>query len=148
MTIVEYILNKLGTDIEITLKSDLVIFRSGDAFEPIAPVVYLAQQESECRVLAVGYAPESSEKFIRINLFDGEGFNSENFDKSAVLEKFFEYGIIKMMGRSAFIRPRVRLVFGERISKVFGGYEKMVLMRIIGNTGAREVVFSPTPQVG
>jgi hypothetical protein len=58
VSIVEYILNKLGTDIEITLKSDLVIFRSGDAFEPIASVVYLAQPESECRVLAVGNVPE------------------------------------------------------------------------------------------
>jgi hypothetical protein len=138
-------MNKLGpNDIEVILKLDQVIFRSGDAYEQIAPVVHLAQHSSEYRVLAVGNVSEISEKAIRINLFDGQGFNLGDFDKAAVLESFFHYGINKMLSRSAMIRPRVKLVFGDKISSVFGGYEKMILMRIVGNAGAREVVFNST----
>lgn len=146
MNILDYILNKIGNDIEVILKKDLVTFRSDDAFEQIPPVVYLTQ--SDHRVLSVGIVPENSENYIRINLFDGEVFNSENFDKSRILELFFEYGIHKIMGRLAFVRPRVSLVFGDRIWKVFGGYERMVLKDAIVNAGAREVVFRSIPMLG
>lgn len=148
MSIIEYIINKLGpNDIEVILNIDQVIFKCGDAYECLAPIVYLSQDSSEYRVLAVGNVPEISEKAIRINLFDGQRCNLENFDKAAVLESFFQYGFNKMMGRLAFVRPRVKLVFGDRISRIFGGYEKMVLMRIVGNAGAREVVFNSKNQI-
>jgi len=149
VSLIDNLINKyFDNDIEVILDLDQVVFRCEDACERLAPIVYLAQDSSEYQVLAIGKVPESSEKFIRINLFDGKGLNSENFDKAVALESFFHFGLSKLNGRRDFFRPRVKLVFGDRISRIFGGYEKMVLMRIVGNAGAREVVFSPTPQVG
>ncbi len=47
---VRYILDKLGTDVEVVLKVDQVMFRSGDVYEQIVPVVYIAEQASKYRV--------------------------------------------------------------------------------------------------
>ena len=93
MNILDYILNKIGNDIEVILKKDLVTFRSNDAFEPIAPVVYLAQ--SEDRVLSVGIVPENSENYIRINLFDGEVFTSGNFTNLGFWNSFSNMASIR-----------------------------------------------------
>ena len=130
-----------GNEIQITLNKDVVTFRSGDASLRLEPVVYLAADSRNPRVLSIGDSTDLTEPFERIDLFDGKRILVKGLDKTNALEMFLHFGFTQLAGRLALVRPRVKFILGNQFSEIFGGYERVVLMQAAANAGAREVVF-------
>lgn len=142
MGFLDFLINKFtANEIQITLNKDVVTFRSGDASLRLEPVVYLAADSRNPRVLSIGNSTDLTEPFERIDLFDGKRIVIKGLDKTNALEMFLHFGFTQLAGRLALVRPRVIFVLGNPLSEIFGGYERVVLMQTAANAGAREVVF-------
>lgn len=142
MGLLDFFINKFAAnEIQITLNRDVVTFRSGDSSLRLEPVVYLAADSRNPRVLSIGNSTNLTEPFERIDLFDGKRIVIKGLDKTNALEMFLHFGFTQLAGRLALVRPRVIFVLGNPLSEIFGGYERVVLMQTAGNAGAREVVF-------
>ncbi|HBP90601.1 MAG TPA: hypothetical protein DD706_23270 [Nitrospiraceae bacterium] len=142
MAFLDFLINKFSAnEIQITLNRDVVIFQSGDSSLRLEPVLYLAADSRNPRVLLIGNSIDLTEPFERIDLFDGKQILVKGLDKTNALEMFFHFGFTQLAGRLALVRPRVVFVSGSPMSEIFGGYERVVLMQTAANAGAREVVF-------
>lgn len=142
MGFLDFLINKFAAnEIQITLNKDVVTFRSGDASLSLEPVVYLAADSRNPRVLSIGNSTDPCEPFERIDLFDGKRILVKGLDKTNALEMFLHFGFTQLAGRLALVRPRVKFILGNPLSEIFGGYERVVLMQTAAKAGAREVVF-------
>ncbi len=142
MGFLDFLIDKFAAnEIQITLNNDVVTFRSGDASLRLEPVVYLAADSRNPRVLSIGNSTNPTEPFERIDLFDGKRILVKGLDKTNALEMFLHFGFTQLAGRLALVRPRVAFGLGNPVSEIFGGYERVVLMQTAAKAGAREVVF-------
>lgn len=142
MGFLDFLINKFaGNEIQITLNKDVVTFRSGDASLRLEPVVYLAADSRNPRVLSIGDSTDLTEPFERIDLFGRKRILVKGLDKTNALEMFLHFGFTQLAGRLALVRPRVKIFLGFPLSEIFGGYERVVFMQTAAKAGAREVVF-------
>jgi hypothetical protein len=128
-------------DLEIDVAPDQVYLQQGGQSLYLRPFVVLDASANEPRVLAVGEELSPTSATVRVDLFDPKSPTAPPERKFECLEAFFRFAIVKLRGRRAvLLRARVHVRGAERLSKVFGGYESVLLRQALLSAGARECI--------
>ncbi len=104
----------------------------------LSPVVYLAPDTERLKVLSVG-APPNDETGVRIEVF-GQDRPPPGISKHDCLAAFLTHGLKAIVDRSLFrVKPDVVVRGAERLTQIFGGYERDLLTSALERAGAKRV---------
>jgi len=144
--VVDFLLNKLSENIEMTIGAETVSVSYQDKFEHLKPVVYISKDETNPIVIAVGCSEVPTEPHIRVDLFCSGAPLPKSMEKDAVLEAFFTYifrDLLNLNALKRLVRPRVILKGADSLDSILCGYQKSLLRNALLKAGARECVFAP-----
>ena len=128
-------------DIEIEVARDQVYLQQGGRSLYLRPFVVLDASANNPRVLTVGEELASTSATVQVDIFDPKSPTVPPERKFECMEAFFRFAIAKLRGgRTVLLRPRVHVRGAERLSKVLGGYESVLLRQALLSAGARECI--------
>ena len=138
----DMILNKMSTDVIITMTPDLVHFRRKELKISIKTVVFLSLDENNPKVVGVGDELSSSAANRRVDLFKQNSWDQTHHSKKEILSAFFKHCMHKIhKDAKAIVRPKIIVKGTESLEELFCGYQQDLLQMVLTDSGAREVIF-------
>lgn len=138
----DMILNKMSTDITITMNPDLVHLQRKELKVSVKTVVFLSFDEENPKVVGVGDEQSSSAANRRVDLFKQNSWDQTRHSKKEILCAFFKHCIRKIhKDAKTIVRPKIIVKGTESLEEILCGYQQDLLQIVLTESGAREVIF-------
>ena len=138
----DIILNKMSSDVTVTIAPDRAQLRRKELVVSIETVVFVSFDEKNPKIVGIGDELSSSAANRRVDLFKQNSWNQIFPSKIEILKAFFKHGIRKVhKNAKTMVRPKVIVKGSESLEACLCGYQQDLLKEVLIDSGAREVTF-------
>lgn len=127
--------------IELDISIDSFTFRKDIICKKFKTYLYVSKGEKKPRILSVGEVPVRAFEAIKIELFKTNNQIDNDLDKYDCLSAFLKHCIRAITSKFAMIRPTIVVSGVNELYPVLNGYQKKVMMNLLGDAGAARIIF-------